>query len=200
MADHSDDGNDRGAAGGDAGGLRKGLASYGDAEFSLFLRRAFIKGAGFTDAALDRPVVGIVDTASGYNPCHGNAPQLIQAIERGVMLAGGLPLVFPTISIAESFSQPTSMYLRNLMSMDTEEMLRAQPMDAASAGLPAIQLVTGAMLTGSHRAERVGACTDCRRYWGLFRAEQIDRATIDSVNDQLVASVGTCSVMGTAST
>ncbi len=218
MADHSDDGNDRDAAGGDAGGLRKGLASYGDAEFSLFLRRAFIKGAGFTDAALDRPVVGIVDTASGYNPCHGNAPQLIQAIERGVMLAGGLPLVFPTISIAESFSQPTSMYLRNLMSMDTEEMLRAQPMDAvvliggcdktvpaqlmgaASAGLPAIQLVTGAMLTGSHRAERVGACTDCRRYWGLFRAEQIDRATIDSVNDQLVASVGTCSVMGTAST
>ncbi len=218
MADHKKDGNRGAAAPAAAHGLRKGLASYGDADFSLFLRRAFIKGAGFTDAALDRPVVGIVDTASGYNPCHGNAPQLIQAIERGVMLAGGLPLVFPTISIAESFSQPTSMYLRNLMSMDTEEMLRAQPMDAvvliggcdktvpaqlmgaASAGLPAIQLVTGAMLTGSHRAERVGACTDCRRYWGLYRAEQIDRPTIDSVNDQLVASVGTCSVMGTAST
>jgi dihydroxy-acid dehydratase len=218
MADDTRDGDRGAAAGGDTHGLRKGLASYGDADFSLFLRRAFIKGAGFTDATLDRPVVGIVDTASGYNPCHGNAPQLIQAIERGVMLAGGLPLVFPTISIAESFSQPTSMYLRNLMSMDTEEMLRAQPMDAvvliggcdktvpaqlmgaASAGLPAIQLVTGAMLTGSHRAERVGACTDCRRYWALYRAEQIDRATIDSVNDQLVASVGTCSVMGTAST
>lgn len=204
------------AANGD--GLRKGLTSYGDIGFSMFLRRAFIKGAGFTDAALDRPVVGIVNTGSAYNPCHGNAPQLIDAIRRGVMLAGGLPLEFPTISIAESFSQPTSMYLRNLMSMDTEEMIRAQPMDAvvliggcdktvpaqlmgaASAGIPAIQLVTGAMLTGSHRSERVGACTDCRRYWGRFRAEEIDEQEITAVNNQLVASVGTCSVMGTAST
>ena len=199
-------------------GLRKGLTNYGDIGFSLFLRRAFIKGAGFTDEALDRPVVGIVNTGSAYNPCHGNAPQLIDAIKRGVMLAGGLPLEFPTISIAESFSQPTSMYLRNLMSMDTEEMIRAQPMDsvvliggcdktvpaqlmgAASAGIPAIQLVTGAMLTGSHRSERVGACTDCRRYWGKFRAEEIDQQEITAVNNQLVASVGTCSVMGTAST
>lgn len=125
---------------------------------------------------------------------------------------------FPTISIHESFSSPTSMYLRNLMSMDTEEMLRAQPMDAvvmidgcdktvpaqmmgaASAGLPAIQLITGSMLTGSHRSERVGACTDCRRYWGKFCAGEIDEVEKDEVNDQLVASVGTCSVMGTAST
>ncbi|MEO6271110.1 MAG: dihydroxy-acid dehydratase, partial [Lautropia sp.] len=170
-------------------GLRKGLTNYGDSGFSLFLRRAFIKGAGFTDDALDRPVVGVINTGSDYNPCHGNAPQLIEAVKRGVMLAGGLPLEFPTISIAESFSQPTSMYLRNLMSIDTEEMIRAQPMDsvvliggcdktvpaqlmgAASAGIPAIQLVTGAMLTGSHRSERVGACTDCRRFWARFRAE-----------------------------
>ena len=201
-----------------AEGLRKGLTNYGDSGFSLFLRRAFIKGAGFTDDALDRPVVGIVNTGSAYNPCHGNAPQLIDAVKRGVMLAGGLPLEFPTISIAESFSQPTSMYLRNLMSMDTEEMIRAQPMDsvvliggcdktvpaqlmgAASAGIPAIQLVTGAMLTGSHRSERVGACTDCRRYWAKFRADEIDQEEIAAVNNQLVASVGTCSVMGTAST
>jgi len=201
-----------------AAGLRKGLASYGDASFSLFLRKAFIKGAGYTTGALDRPVIGIVNTGSAYNPCHGNAPQLIEAVKRGVMLAGGLPMDFPTISIAESFSQPTSMYLRNLMAMDTEEMLRAQPMDAAvmiggcdktvpaqlmgaaSAGIPAIQLITGAMLTGSHRSERVGACTDCRRYWGRFRAGEIDAGETEEVNDQLVASVGTCSVMGTAST
>jgi dihydroxy-acid dehydratase len=206
-----------GGAGADTG-LRKGLTNYGDRDFSLFLRRAFIKGAGFTDDALDRPVVGVVNTFSAYNPCHGNAPQLIEAVKRGVMLAGGLPLEFPTISIAESFSQPTSMYVRNLMSMDTEEMIRAQPMDsvvliggcdktvpaqlmgAASAGIPAIQLVTGAMLTGSHRSERVGACTDCRRYWGQFRADEIDQQEITAVNNQLVASVGTCSVMGTAST
>ncbi|WP_407852460.1 IlvD/Edd family dehydratase [Bordetella petrii] len=199
-------------------GLRQGLTNYGDTGFSLFLRKAFIKGAGYTDDALSRPVIGIVNTGSSYNPCHGNAPQLIEAVRRGVMLAGGLPVDFPTISVHESFSQPTSMYLRNLMSMDTEEMIRAQPMDAvvliggcdktvpaqlmgaASAGVPAIQLVTGAMLTGSHRGERVGACTDCRRYWGRYRAEEIDAAEIADVNNQLVASVGTCSVMGTAST
>ena len=201
-----------------AQGMRKGLTSYGDQEFSLFLRKAFIKGAGYTDSALDRPVIGIADTGSDYNACHGNAPQLVEAVKRGVMLAGGLPMRFPTISIHESFSAPTSMHLRNLMSIDTEEMIRAQPMDAvvliggcdktvpaqlmgaASANLPAIQLITGSMLTGSHRGERVGACTDCRRYWGKFRAGEIDAHEKDDVNDQLVASVGTCSVMGTAST
>ncbi|MGZ5039322.1 MAG: IlvD/Edd family dehydratase [Usitatibacter sp.] len=199
-------------------GLEKGLTSYGDRGFSLFLRKAFIKGAGYTDDALSRPVVGIANTGSSYNPCHGNAPQLIEAVKRGVMLAGGLPIDFPTISIHESFAHPTSMYLRNLMSMDTEEMIRAQPMDAvvliggcdktvpaqlmgaASANVPCVQLVTGSMLTGSHDFERVGACTDCRRYWGRYRAEEIDSDEIARVNDQLVASVGTCSVMGTAST
>ncbi len=202
----------------DANGLRKGLTSYGDNGFSLFLRKAFIKGAGYSDSALERPVIGIANTGSAYNPCHGNVTQLMEALKRGIMLAGGLPMDFPTISIHESFAYPTSMYLRNLMSMDTEEMIRAQPMDAvvliggcdktvpaqlmgaASAGIPAIQLITGSMLTGSHRSERVGACTDCRRYWGKYRAEEIDDEEISDVNNQLVASVGTCSVMGTAST
>ena len=201
-----------------AGGFDKGLTSYGDAGFAAFLRKAFIKGAGYSDDALSRPVIGIVNTGSGYNPCHGNSATLIEAVKRGIMLAGGLPVDFPTISIHESFAHPTSMYLRNLMSMDTEEMIRAQPMDAvvliggcdktvpaqlmgaASAGIPAVQLVTGPMLTGSHRGQRVGACTDCRRFWGNFRAGEIDEAEINRVNDQLVASVGTCSVMGTAST
>jgi dihydroxy-acid dehydratase len=199
-------------------GMRKGLTSYGDADFSLFLRKAFIKGAGYTEDALTRPIVGITATGSGFNPCHGNAPQLIEAVRRGVMLAGGLPVEFPTISIHESFAHPTSMFLRNLMSMDTEEMIRAQPMDAvvlvggcdktvpaqlmgaASAQVPAIQLVTGSMLTGAHRGQRVGACTDCRRYWASYRSDEIDAEEIAAVNEQLVASVGTCSVMGTAST
>ncbi|OAS20276.1 IlvD/Edd family dehydratase [Methylobacterium platani] len=199
-------------------GFAKGLANYGDAEFSLFLRKAFVKGAGYSSAALERPVIGIVETGSAYNPCHGNMPQLVEAVKRGVFMAGGLPMPFPTISIGESFANPTSMYLRNLMAMDTEEMIRAQPMDAvvliggcdktvpaqvmgaASAGVPAIQLVTGPMLTGSHHGERVGACTDCRRYWGRYRAAEIDGPGIDAVNDRLVASVGSCGVMGTAST
>ncbi len=101
-------------------GMRSNLTSYGDTEFALFLRKAFIKGAGYSDDALDRPVIGIVDTESGFNPCHGNVPQLIDAIKRGVMLSGGFPVSFPTISVHESFAHPTSMFLRNLMSMDTD--------------------------------------------------------------------------------
>ncbi|UTH46341.1 IlvD/Edd family dehydratase [Loktanella salsilacus] len=199
-------------------GMRKGLTNYGDAGFSLFLRKAFIKGMGYTNEALDRPIVGIIDTGSGFNACHGNMSDLVEAAKRGIMLSGALPVVFPTISIHESFSNPTSMFLRNLMSMDTEEMIRAQPMDAvvmiggcdktvpaqlmgaASAGLPAIQLVTGPMLTGSHRGEKVGACTDCRRFWASYRAGEVDDQEIADVNDQLVPGTGTCGVMGTAST
>lgn len=199
-------------------GMSTRLTNYGDEGFSLFLRKAFIKGMGYSDDALSRPVVGIANTYSGYNACHGNVAGLVESVKRGVMLAGGLPIDFPTISLHESFSHPTSMYLRNLMAMDTEEMIRAQPMDsvvliggcdktvpaqlmaAASAGTPAIQLVTGPMLAGSHRGTRVGACTDCRRYWASYRGQEIDDAEIEEVNDKLVPTVGTCSVMGTAST
>jgi dihydroxy-acid dehydratase len=206
------------ARNGPATGMRKALTSYGDEGFSIFLRKAFLKGAGYTDDALDRPIIGIAGSASAYNPCHGNMPELLEAIKRGVMLAGGLPMDFPTISIHESFATPTSMYLRNLMSMDVEEMIKAQPMDAiilvggcdktipaqlmgaASAGIPTIQLATGSMLTGSYKGTRLGACTDCRGYWGKFRAGEISEQEVGVVNNQLVASVGTCSVMGTAST
>jgi dihydroxy-acid dehydratase len=199
-------------------GLRRRLTSYGDEEFSLFLRKAFIKAMGYSDDALDRPIVGIANTYSDYNPCHGNVPQLIEAAKRGVMLAGGMPMVFPTMSIHESFASPTSMFLRNLMAMETEEMVRAQPMDsviliggcdktipaqvmaAASSEVPAIILPTGPMETGNHRGERLGACTDCRRIWGQFRAGAIDGEEIGEINGRLVSSVGTCTVMGTAST
>ena len=201
-----------------ADGLRKGLTSYGDAGFSLFLRKAFIKAMGYSDDALDRPIVGITNTHSDYNPCHGNAPQIIEAVKRGVMLAGALPMVFPTISIGESFAHPTSMYLRNLMAMDTEEMIRAQPMDAVvviggcdktlpaqimaalSVDLPTVMIPVGPMVVGHHKGEVLGACTDCRRMWGKFRAGEIDQQEIDDVNARLAPSVGTCMVMGTAST
>src|SRR5579863_5276598 len=188
-------------------GLRKGLTNYGDAGFSLFLRRAFIKAMGFSDDALERPIIGITDTYSDFNPCHGNVPDLIEAVKRGVMLAGGLPMVFPTISIHESFAYPTSMFLRNLMAMDTEEMIRAQPMDsvvviggcdktlpaqimaAASADLPAVVLPVGPMVVGHHRGEVLGACTDCRRLWARFRAGEIDEVEIEAVNGRLAPSV-----------
>jgi len=201
-----------------ADGLRKGLTSYGDAGFSLFLRKAFIKAMGYSDDALNRPIVGITNTYSDYNPCHGNVPQIIEAVKRGVMLTGAMPMVFPTISIAESFAYPTSMYLRNLMAMDTEEMIRAQPMDAVvviggcdktlpaqimaavSADLPTVVIPVGPMVVGHHQGEVLGACTDCRRLWGKYRAGEIDEVEIEAVNGRLAPSVGTCMVMGTAST
>jgi dihydroxy-acid dehydratase len=201
-----------------ADGLRKGLTSYGDAGFSLFLRKAFIKAMGYSDDALNRPIVGITNTYSDYNPCHGNVPQIIEAVKRGVMLSGAMPMVFPTISIAESFAYPTSMYLRNLMAMDTEEMIRAQPMDsvvviggcdktlpaqimaAVSADLPTVVIPVGPMVVGHHKGEVLGACTDCRRLWGKYRAGEIDDVEIEAVNGRLAPSVGTCMVMGTAST
>jgi dihydroxy-acid dehydratase len=199
-------------------GMRKGLTSYGDAGFSLFLRKAFIKAMGFSDDALERPIIGVTNTFSDFNPCHGNVPKLIEAVKRGVMLAGGLPMEFPTISIHESFAHPTSMYLRNLLALDTEELIRAQPMDsvvliggcdknipaqlmaAASADLPAIVLPTGPMLVGHYRGEVLGACTDCRRLWAGFRAGTVSEEAIEQVNARLAPTSGTCMVMGTAST
>jgi dihydroxy-acid dehydratase len=201
-----------------ATGMRQGLATYGDAGFSLFLRKAFIKAGGYSDDALDRPIVGITNTFSDYNPCHGNVPDLIEAVKRGVMLAGALPMVFPTVSIHESFSHPTSMFLRNLMAIDTEEMIRAQPMDsvvliggcdktlpaqlmaAASADRPAIVLPVGPMLVGHYKGEVLGACTDCRRLWGQYRAGTFSEADIERVSERLAPTKGTCMVMGTAST
>ena len=199
-------------------GLARGLTNYGDADFSLYLRRTFAKQAGYSNDMTNRPVVGIAQSASGFNPCHRNFPEIIEAIKRGVIAAGGLPLDFPTISLGETFLNPTSMKYRNLMSMDVEEMIRAQPMDAvvllggcdktvpaqlmgaASADVPAIQLVVGPMLPMPYQGERLGACTDCRRFWGKFRAGEITREAIDEVEGKLAATAGTCAVMGTAST
>ena len=199
-------------------GMRKGLTSYGDPEFSLYLRKAFIKAMGYSDEALSRPIVGIADTSSDYNACHGNVAALVEAVKRGVLMAGGLPMAFPTISIHESFAHPTSMFLRNLMAMDTEEMIRAQPMDsvvliggcdktipaqlmaAASVDVPAIVLPVGPMLKGHYKGEVLGACTDCRRFWGMHRAGKLDAAEMDRLTGRLAPTAGTCMVMGTAST
>src|ERR1700686_4705090 len=184
-------------------GLRKGLTSYGDAGFSLFLRRAFIKGMGYSDDALERPIVGITNTYSDYNPCHGNVPDLVEAVKRGVMLACAMPMVFPTISIHESFAHPTSMSLQNRRGGERGEMIRAQPMDAvvliggcdktipaqimaaASVDLPAIVLPVGPMVTGNYRGEVLGACTDCRRLWSSFRAGQIGEHEMHTINARL---------------
>lgn len=173
---------------------------------------------GFSSELLRQPVVGIATTFSEFNNCHRLVPELVAAVKRGVLAAGGLPLEFPTISLGETFLTPTSFYFRNLMSMDTEEMIRGQPMDAVvlvggcdktvpaqlmgavSAGLPAIQLVTGPMMTSRWRGERLGACTDCRRFWAKYRAGEIDDSAIEQIEENLATTAGTCAVMGTAST
>ncbi len=199
-------------------GIDRNLASYGDTGFSKYIRRAFLASVGYDRDDLGRPIVGIASTASDYNTCHGLMPDLVDAVKRGVLEAGGLPFVFPTISLHEILFSPTTMVYRNLMAMETEEMIRAQPMDAvvllggcdktvpaqlmaaASANLPAALVVTGAMRTGSWRGERIGACTDCRRYWGMYRASEIDDEQLEGVQDSLCPTAGTCMVMGSAST
>ena len=199
-------------------GLGRGLTNYGDAQFSLYLRRSFASSMGYSRELLERPVVGICYAGGGFNNCHRLVPELIDAVKRGVLSAGALPLEFPTISLGEVFLVPTSLKFRNLMSMDVEEMIRAQPMDAVvliggcdktvpaqlmgatSADLPAIQLVTGPMSTSRHQGERLGACTDCRRFWARYRAGGLTEPEVDAVQQRLASTAGTCAVMGTAST
>src|SRR5688572_23643121 len=203
---------------GKASGLARGLTNYGDPAFSLYLRRSFAKSMGYSSEMLTRPVVGIADSRSGFNNCHRHFPELVEAVKRGVLAAGGLPIDFPTVSLGEVFLHPTSMMFRNLMSIDVEEMIRAQPMDAvvlvggcdktvpaqlmgaASADLPAVQLIAGPMMPTSYRGERLGACTDCRRFWAMHRAGKVDEQGIDEVEGNLATTAGTCAVMGTAST
>jgi dihydroxy-acid dehydratase len=199
-------------------GFARGLTNYGDKDFSIYLRKSFAASMGYSKEVLNKPIVGIANSYSGFNNCHRHFPELLEAVKRGVIMGGGLPIEFPTISLGEVFLNPTSLKFRNLMAMDTEEMIRAQPMDAvvlmggcdktvpaqlmgaASADLPAIQLVGGPMMTSKHEGERLGACTDCRRFWGKYRANEISHQQISDVEGRLATTAGTCAVMGTAST
>ncbi len=199
-------------------GIEKGLTNYGDAGFSRFVRGAFMRQMGFDDEDMSKPIIGIFNTYSELNPCHRGFKELAPAVRRGIVQAGGLPVELPTISLGEVFLNPTSMLFRNLMAMDTEEMNRAHPLDAvvlmggcdktppaqlmgaASAGVPAVFLAAGPMMTGDHEGERLGACTDCRRLWGEFRGGRIDEQEIGRIQGRLMPTAGTCMVMGTAST
>src|ERR1044071_513617 len=199
-------------------GIARGLTNYGDPDFALYLRRSFARSMGYSQEMLSKPVIGIADTRSGFNNCHRHVPELIDAVKRGVLAAGGLPLVFPTISLGEVFLNPTSLMFRNLMAMDTGELARAQPMDAVvlvggcdktvpaqlmgavSANRPAIGLVAGPMMTSRWHGERLGGCTDFRRLLSKYRAGEVSSAEINEVEGNLATTAGTCAVMGTAST
>jgi len=200
------------------GGLARNAATYGDRDFALYLRHSFMLSMGWSREALGRPTVGICDTSSGLNNCHRHFPELVRAAERGILASGGLPLPFPTISVCEPSLSPCSMYYRNLAAIDTEEMLRAQPLDsvvllggcdktvpaqlmaAVSANIPCVLVVAGPMLATRFEGERLSACTDCRRFWARFRAGEIDAGRIERIEGKLATTAGTCGVMGTAST
>lgn len=199
-------------------GINRNLTSYGDTEFSRYLRRAFLSSAGYDRIDLDRPIIGIVDTTSDFNTCHRQMPEMVNAVKRGVLEAGGLPFAFPTISLNEILTHPTTMLFRNLQAMETEEMIRAQPMDGVvllggcdktvpaqamasiSADIPAVHVVAGPMLAGHWKGQRLGACTDCRRLWARFRSGELSETEIKEVEESLCSTGGTCMVMGTAST
>ena len=200
-----------------AKGLDNGLTNYGDQDFARYLRRSFAKSMGYTSESLDKPIVGICYTDSGFNNCHRHFPEMLEAVKRGVLASGALPIPFPMISLGEVFLSPTSMVYRNLMAMAVEEMIRAQPMDtvvlmggcdktvpalvmgAVSAGKPGVLLVAGPMMTGRYKRERLGACTDCRRFWAQYRAGNVSQQEIDQIEGNLAVTSGTCAVMGTAS-
>jgi dihydroxy-acid dehydratase len=183
-----------------------------------FVRRAFAKSMGFDDTDLARPIIGIAQTQSDLNNCNNNFRELADFVKRGVWQAGGTPLEFPTISLGELFMKPTTMLYRNLMAMDTEEMIRAHPLDgvvllgncdktvpaqmmgAASANVPSLILTGGPHLSGRFRGQSLGACSDCRRFWAEYRAGSLSEAALSEVEDGINRSDGHCTVMGTAST
>jgi dihydroxy-acid dehydratase len=203
----------------DAGsGFGRNLTHYGDPGFSRFVRAAFLKSSGYDEADQHRPVIGIAHGISDFTTCHRHMPEVVEAVKRGVLEAGGLPMAFPTMSLPEILLSPTSMLFRNLLAMETEELLLAQPMDAAvlvggcdktlpgqvmgalSAGLPFLALPVGPMSSGSWQGRRIGACTDCRQTWQRHRAGEIDAAQLADAQGRLCPDSGTCMVMGTAST
>lgn len=208
----------RGSDGKAVQGRRHNLTSYGDAGFSQFIRMAFNRHMGLRPEDYERPLIGICDTWSEVNRCHTHFGSIVESIKRGVLMQGGIPLAFPTISLGEIFTSPTTMLYRNLAAMDTEEMIRAQPLDgvillggcdktvpaqlmgAASADVPAVQFTGGPMANGEYEGRVLGACSDCRYYWQEYRAGNVSEEELDRINEALAPTAGHCMVMGSAST
>jgi len=188
-------------------------------EYYNFARRAWLRSEGFTrDAVEGKPVIGICNSWSELNNCNAHLRTVAEAVKRGVWAAGGVPLEFPTISLGEMFMRPTAMLFRNLMAMDVEECIRANPMDgvvllcgcdkttpaqlmgAASADLPAIVVPGGPMLSGIWKDQKLGSGTDGRKLFDLYRAGKINDEELCEIEGGLARSAGHCTVMGTAST
>ncbi|MEO8531614.1 MAG: L-arabinonate dehydratase [Deltaproteobacteria bacterium] len=174
---------------------------------------------GYGDADYrDKPVIGVLNTWSELNTCHSHFPERVQDVKRGVVQAGGFAVEMPALSVDESFTKPTSMLYRNLLAMETEEMIRSHPLDgvvlmggcdkttpgllmgAISAGVPLIYLPAGPMLRGNYAGKFLGSGSDAWKYWDERRAGKISDAEWLGVQGGIARSAGTCMTMGTAST
>jgi dihydroxy-acid dehydratase len=188
-------------------------------EYYSFARRAYLRSEGLTrESFLGKPVIGICNSWSELNHCNLHLRTVAEAVKRGVWQAGGVPLEFPTISLGEVFMKPTTMLFRNLMAMDVEESIRANPLDgvvllcgcdkttpaqlmgAASADIPAIVVPGGPMLSGRYRGSEIGSGTDMRKLFDRYRAGELTDEGLCEVEGCAARSHGHCMVMGTAST
>src|SRR5699024_1942770 len=197
---------------------KKSGTAYGDAGFSEFIKMAFRRHLGHDESDYKKPVIGIANTFSEVNRCHSHVKPMIEVLKQGVIMAGGTPLEFPIISLGEMFISPTTMLYRNLVAMDAEEMIKAQPIDgvvliggcdkmtpallmgAASANKPSILFTGGPMNNGEYKGRTLGACSDCRFFWQEFKAGTITEEEVKEINEELGPTAGHCMVMGSAST
>jgi L-arabonate dehydrase len=188
-------------------------------EYYGFARRAWLRSEGFPADVFDgKPVIGICNSWSELNNCNLHLRDVAVAVKRGVWAAGGVPLEFPTISLGELFMRPTAMMFRNLMAMDVEESIRANPLDAvvllcgcdkttpaqlmgaASADIPAIVVPGGPMLTGEWRGQKIGSGTDGKKLFDQYRTGRISEEEWSEIEGCIARTSGHCAVMGTAST
>jgi L-arabonate dehydrase len=188
-------------------------------EYYSFARRAWLRSEGFAaDTFQGKPVIGICNSWSELNNCNAHLRTVAEAVKRGVLTAGGIPLEFPTISLGEMFMRPTAMLFRNLMAMDVEESIRANPLDGvvllcgcdkttpaqlmgcASADIPSIVVPGGPMLSGQWKDRKLGAGTDGRKLFDLYRAGKMSDEELCEIEGGIARSAGHCTVMGTAST
>ncbi|MCM0021861.1 MAG: dihydroxy-acid dehydratase, partial [Tagaea sp.] len=192
---------------------------YGVQDLRSFGHRSRTKQMGFgPEDYAGKPVIAIVNTFSDINPCHHHFKSRVEDVKRGVLQAGGFPLEMPAMSLGEPFMKPTTMLYRNLLSIDVEELLRANPVDgvvlmggcdktvpamvmgAASMNIPTIFMPAGAMLRGHWRGKTLGSGSDVWKYWAEKRAGNIDDKAWGEIEDGIARSFGTCMTMGTAST
>lgn len=188
-------------------------------DFRSFNHRSRMLQLGWAqEEFLNRPVIGILNTWSGLNACHMHFKDRVEDVKRGVLMAGGMPVELPCMSLYETLVKPSALLHRNLLAMEVEEMIRSNPIDgvvlmggcdkttpglvlgAISAGVPAIFIPAGPMVKGVYRNQFLGSGSDAFKYWDDYRAGVCDEETLEGVCGGIARSTGTCMVMGTAST